>query len=61
MKWLIRFLAVLATLAAITLLMWRLPGEDAIRVAGYAGTAAFAVLVNGVLRWRASRAHQRNR
>ncbi|RKR44837.1 hypothetical protein [Paraburkholderia sp. BL17N1] len=60
MKWIIGFLAVLA-LAVGVLLISRLPGEDAIRLAGYVATAAFAALISLVLRWRASRAQQRNK
>lgn len=59
MKWIIGLLAVLA-LAVAVLLVSRLPGEDAIRFAGYAATAAFAALISFGLRWRASRA-QRNK
>lgn len=60
MKWIIGLLAVLA-LAVGVLLISRLPGEDAIRLAGYVATAAFAALISLVLRWRASRAQQRNK
>ena len=60
MKWIIGLLAVLA-LAVVALLICRLPGEDAIRLAGYAATAAFAALVGFLLRWRASRAQQGNK
>ncbi|PRY07461.1 hypothetical protein B0G80_1918 [Paraburkholderia sp. BL6669N2] len=60
MKWIIGLLAVLA-LAVVVLLISRLPGEDAIRLAGYVATAAFAALISLVLRWRASRAQQRNK
>ena len=59
MKWIIGLLAVLA-LAVVVLLISRLPGEDAIRLAGYAATAAFAALISVLLRWRAGRAQQRN-
>ena len=60
MKWIIGLLAVLA-LAVVVLLISRLPGEDAIRLAGYAATAAFVALVSVLLRWRASRAQQRSK
>ncbi|WP_144145886.1 hypothetical protein [Paraburkholderia sp. BCC1884] len=59
MKWIVGLLAVLAVAVAV-LLTARLPGEDAIRFAGYAGTAACAALVSLGLRWRATRA-QRNK
>jgi hypothetical protein len=60
MKWIIGLAAVLA-LAVAVLMISRLPSEDAIRLAGYAATAAFAALVGFVLRWRANRAQQRNK
>jgi hypothetical protein len=60
MKWIMGLLAVLA-LVGVVLLISRLPSEDAIRLAGYAATAAFAALVSLVLRWRAGRAEQRNK
>ncbi|WNC90993.1 hypothetical protein RI103_06485 [Paraburkholderia sp. FT54] len=61
MKWIIGLLTVLA-LAVVVRLVSRLPGEDAIRLAGYAGTAAFAALVGFLLRWRARQpGQQRNR
>ena len=60
MKWIIGLLAVLA-LAIVVLLISRLPDEDAIRLAGYAATAAFAALVGLLLRWRASRTEQRSK
>jgi hypothetical protein len=60
MKWIIGLVAVLA-LAVAVLMISRLPSEDAIRLAGYAATAAFAALVGVVLRWRANRAQQRNK
>lgn len=59
MKWAIACIALLA-IAMIIVLVSRLPGEDAIRLAGYAGTAAFAALVSFLIRWRANRA-QRNK
>lgn len=59
MKLMVGFLAMLA-LAVVVVLISRLPSEDAIRLAGYAATAAFAALVGLLLRWRASRA-QRNK
>jgi hypothetical protein len=59
MKWTIGLLAVLA-LAVVVLVISRVPAEEAIRLAGYAGTAACAALVGYLLRWRASRA-QRNK
>ncbi|WP_176059649.1 hypothetical protein [Paraburkholderia sp. BCC1876] len=61
MKWIVRLLAVVAALALMTLLMFRLPSEDAIRFAGYAGTAAFAGLMGLLFRWRASRAQRNNK
>lgn len=60
MKWIIGLVAVLA-LAGAVLMISRLPAEDAIRLAGYATTAAFAAIVGLLLRWRASRAQQRNK
>ncbi|MEM5457154.1 hypothetical protein VSR69_20265 [Paraburkholderia phytofirmans] len=60
MKWVIGLLAVLA-LTVVVLLISRLPSEDAIRLAGYAATAAFAALVSVFLRWRANRAQQRSK
>lgn len=60
MKWIIGLLAVLA-LAIVALLISGLPSEDAIRLAGYAATAAFAALISVLLRWRASRAQQRSK
>ncbi|ASV98691.1 hypothetical protein [Paraburkholderia aromaticivorans] len=59
MKWIIGLLAVLA-LAVAVLLFLRLPDEAAIRLGGYAASAAFAALVGFLLRWRANRA-QRNK
>ncbi|NPT41263.1 hypothetical protein GNZ12_08020 [Paraburkholderia sp. 1N] len=59
MKWTIAFLALLA-IAIVIVLVSRLPSEDAIRLAGYAATAAFAALVSFLIRWRANRA-QRNK
>jgi hypothetical protein len=41
-------------------LVSRLPSEDAIRLAGYAGTAGFAALISFLIRWRGNRA-QRNK
>ncbi len=60
MKWIIGLAAVLA-LAVAVLMISRLPSEDAVRLAGYAATAAFAALVGFVLRWRANRAQQRSK
>ncbi|MDE1010006.1 hypothetical protein PQR68_31295 [Paraburkholderia agricolaris] len=59
MKWSIACFAMLAIAIAVVLAS-RLPGEDAIRLAGYAGTAGFAALVGFLIRWRANRA-QRNK
>jgi hypothetical protein len=59
MKWTIAFLALLA-IAIVIVLVSRLPSEEAIRLAGYAATAAFAALVGFLFRWRANRA-QRNK
>lgn len=60
MKWIIGFLAALVA-AVVVLSISRLPDEDAIRLAGYVGTAAFAALIGFLLRWRASRAQQRSK
>ncbi|RDJ98311.1 hypothetical protein DLM46_33920 [Paraburkholderia lacunae] len=60
MKLMVGLLALLA-LAVVVVLISRLPSEDAIRVAGYAATAAFAALVGWLLRWRASRAARNKR
>ncbi|MFM0177236.1 hypothetical protein [Paraburkholderia aspalathi] len=59
MKWAIACIALLA-IAIVIVLVSRLPSEDAIRLAGYAATAAFAALVGFLIRWRANRA-QRNK
>ncbi|CAE6731477.1 hypothetical protein R69658_01839 [Paraburkholderia aspalathi] len=59
MKWAIACIALLA-IAIVIVLVSRLPSEDAIRLAGYAATAAFAALVGLLIRWRANRA-QRNK
>ena len=59
MKWAIACIALLA-IAIIVVLVSRLPSEDAIRLAGYAATAAFAALVGLLIRWRANRV-QRNK
>ena len=59
MKWAIACIALLA-IAIVIVLVSRLPSEDAIRLAGYAATAAFAALVSFLIRWRANRA-QRNK
>ena len=59
MKWAIACIALLA-IAIVIVLVSRLPSEDAIRLAGYAATAAFAELVGLLIRWRANRA-QRNK
>lgn len=60
MKWIIGLVAVLA-LGVAVLMISRLPSEDAIRLAGYAATAAFAALVGFLLRRRANRAQQRSK
>ncbi len=60
MKWIIGLLTVLV-LAVAVLLIFGLPGEAAIRLAGYAATAAFAALAGFVLRWRAGRAQRAKR
>lgn len=60
MKLMVGFLAMLA-LAVVIVLISRLPSEDAIRLAGYAATAAFAALVGLLVRRRASRAQQNKR
>jgi hypothetical protein len=59
MKWTIACLALLA-IAIVIVLVSRLPSEDAIRLAGYAATAALAALISFLIRWRANRA-QRNK
>ncbi|MFM0504873.1 hypothetical protein [Paraburkholderia caffeinilytica] len=59
MKGTIAFLALLA-IAIVIALISRLPSEEAVRLAGYAATAAFAALVTFLIRWRANRA-QRNK
>ncbi|MFL6645627.1 hypothetical protein [Paraburkholderia fungorum] len=59
MKWWVACFAMLA-IAIVAVLASRLPGEDAIRLAGYAGTAVFAALVGVLIRWRANRG-QRNK
>ena len=59
MKWAIACVALLA-IAIVIVLVSRLPSEDAIRLAGYAATAAFAALVSFLIRLRANRA-QRNK
>lgn len=59
MKWAIACIALLA-IAIVIAMVSRLPSEDAIRLAGYAATAAFAALIGFLIRWRANRA-QRNR
>lgn len=60
MKWLIGLLAVLA-LAVAALLISRMPGEAAIRLAGYAASAAFAALAGYVLRRRGGRQQRKDR
>ncbi|MCX4157745.1 MULTISPECIES: hypothetical protein [Paraburkholderia] len=60
MKWAIACIALLA-IAIVIVLVSRLPSEDAIRLAGYAATAAFAALVGFLIRWRANRAQRNNR
>jgi hypothetical protein len=51
MKWTIAFLVVLASII-VAMLIARLPAEQAIRLAGYAATAALAALVSYVIRRR---------
>ena len=60
MKWAIACIALLA-IAIVIVLVSRLPSEDAIRLAGYAATAAFAALVGLLIRWRANRAERNKR
>ncbi|MFM0369875.1 hypothetical protein [Paraburkholderia aspalathi] len=60
MKWAIACIALLA-IAIVIVLVSRLPSEDAIRLAGYAATAAFAALVGFLIRWRANRAERNKR
>jgi len=59
MKWAIACLALLAIVIVVAMVS-RLPSETAIRLAGYAATAAFAALLSFLIRWRARRA-QRNK
>ncbi|MFM0728880.1 hypothetical protein PQQ52_00030 [Paraburkholderia sediminicola] len=60
MKWAIAFLALLA-IAIVIVLISRLPSEEAIRLAGYAATAAFAALAGFLIRWRSNRAQRHKR
>ncbi|MBT2791993.1 hypothetical protein [Paraburkholderia strydomiana] len=60
MKWTIAFLVVLASII-VAMLIARLPTEQAIRLTGYAATAALAALVSYVIRRRGSRARKTRR
>ena len=60
MKWTIAFLVVLAGII-VAMLIARLPTEQAIRLAGYAATAALAALVSYVIRRRGNRARKTRR
>lgn len=57
MKWTIAFLVVLASII-VAMLIARLPTEQAIRLTGYAATAALAALVSYVIRRRGNRARK---
>ncbi|WP_433693324.1 hypothetical protein [Paraburkholderia phenoliruptrix] len=63
MKWTVALLIMLAVLASAVaaLLIARLPAEQAIRLAGYAATAAFAALISFVIRRRNARAQRGKR
>jgi len=60
MKWTIAFLVVLASII-VAMLIARLPTEQAVRLAGYAATAALAALVSYVIRRRGNRARKTRR
>lgn len=60
MKWTIAFVVVLASII-VAMLLARLPAEQAIRLAGYAATAALAALVSYVIRRRGNRARKTRR
>ncbi|MFM0435046.1 hypothetical protein PQQ84_01175 [Paraburkholderia strydomiana] len=60
MKWTIAFLVVLASII-VAMLIARLPTEQAIRLTGYAATAALAALVSYVIRRRGNRARKTRR
>jgi len=60
MKWTIAFLVVLASII-VAMLIARLPTEQAVRLAGYAATAALAALVRYVIRRRGNRARKTRR
>ncbi|MGY6255367.1 hypothetical protein ACXIVK_18045 [Paraburkholderia caledonica] len=60
MKWTIAFLVVLASII-VAMLIARLPAEQAVRLAGYAATAALAALVSYVIRRRGNRARKTRR
>ena len=60
MKWTIAFLVVLASII-VAMLIARLPAEQAIRLTGYAATAALAALVSYVIRRRGNRARKTRR
>ncbi|WP_020065391.1 hypothetical protein [Paraburkholderia caledonica] len=60
MKWTIAFLVVLTSII-VAMLIARLPTEQAIRLTGYAATAALAALVSYVIRRRGNRARKTRR
>jgi hypothetical protein len=60
MKWAIACVALLA-IVIVVVMVSRLPSEAAIRLAGYAATAAFAALVSFLIRWRAHRVRRNRR
>ena len=60
MKWTIAFLVVLTSIL-VAMLIARLPTEQAIRLAGYAATAALAALVGYLVRRRGNRADKARR
>ncbi|WP_027799865.1 hypothetical protein [Paraburkholderia dilworthii] len=60
MKWTIAFLVVLVSII-VAMLIARLPTEQAIRLGGYAATAALAALVGYLVRRRGNRAHKARR
>lgn len=63
MKWTAALLVVFAILASAVaaLLISRLPTEEAIRLAGYAATAALAALISFVIRRRNARTQKSKR
>ncbi|WP_027212136.1 hypothetical protein [Burkholderia sp. WSM2232] len=63
MKWTAALLVVFAVLASAVaaLLIARLPTDEAIRLAGYAATAALAALISFVIRRRNARTQKSKR